>query len=117
MTAFTATAHGSCASTFARAAAMASGVIKLAYHSAAAAVIGTEMLSSRRTGSVSTSAAVTAATSGPTMTNASDGGGVTASRVHSASATAPVPPNTTNAIVPETVFSRFHGKRWNAKGA
>src|SRR5205809_450575 len=108
-TPFTPTAHGSCATTSALFALNASVVKTLAYHSTAAAVIGAEMLSSRRTGSVSTSAAAIAATTGAMRTNDSGGGGVTAGRVHHASATAPTPPHMAKATVPAAVFSRFHG--------
>ena len=109
MTAFTPIAHGSCASTSAREAAIASRAIKLASHSTPAAVIGTEMLSSSRAGIVSTSAATSAAPSGAARTKTSGGGGLTAARVHHASADAPAAPHTTNAIEPAIVFSRFQG--------
>src|SRR6266576_3621814 len=99
----------------ARALPMDAAVMRLASHRMAAAVAGTEMLSSRRTGSVSTSAATAAATSGAAIVKVIDGGGATAGRVHHASATPARPPHTTNATVPATALSRFHGSgRWNA---
>ena len=49
--------------------------------------MGTEMLSSRRTGIVSMNAAATAAATGASQANTAGGNGVTAARVHSASAT------------------------------
>src|SRR5689334_8664088 len=75
----------------------------------AAAVAGTEMLSSRRTGIVSTNAAVTAARRGATITNIIGGSGAIAARVHHARAIPPEAPNRMNAAVPATLLSRFHG--------
>src|SRR5919198_3026104 len=102
-TTLTRSAHGRWDTTASRDAANASALINDAIARAAAAVTGTEMLSSRRTGIVSTSAAAAAAASGARNANLIDGGGVTAGRVHSASATAAAPPHITNAIVPATV--------------
>ena len=57
-------AHGSLARTAREDAALAPTVIRSASHSTAAAITGTEMLSSTRTGKPSTSAAVIAAAIG-----------------------------------------------------
>ncbi len=103
-------AHGSAATTDADDAATASALIKLVNHSTAPAVMGTEMLSSSRTGSVSTSAAAVAAASGAQMIHAHDAGDAMAGRVHAANVTAAAPPMVTKATVPAIVFSRFHGK-------
>src|SRR6266516_2054385 len=88
----TTTAHGSAAAIGRSEASRSAGVIKLANHKTAPAVAGTDMLSSSRTGIVSTSAATTAAASGAAISNCHDGSGVIAGRVQPASATAPIPP-------------------------
>src|SRR5215210_3707727 len=104
-------ADGSAATTMSRAAAIDPPSIKLAIHKTAPAVAGTDMLSSSRTGIVSTSAAATAATIGATMVKASGGSGEIAGRTHEANATAAALPKTMNAVVPATVLSGFHGRR------
>src|SRR5207245_2766884 len=75
-TTLTAIAHGSADRSAACEARNAAGDIKLASHSTSAADAGTETLSSRRTGIVSTNAATTAAASGARTSNQSDGSGV-----------------------------------------
>src|SRR5437870_4734363 len=84
--ALTTMAYGSAAFTAGHEAANESTVMPLAIQSTIAAVAGTETLSSRRIGSVSTNAAAAAAAIGATRTKISDGSGVTAGRVHHASA-------------------------------
>ena len=76
-----------------------------------AAEIGTEMLSSRPIGIVSANAATIAAATGAQTMNSGGGGGVTAVRVHQASAIAAAPPASANAAVPATVLPGFHGSR------
>ena len=110
MTALTPIAHGSVARTAARVASIDADDIRLPSQRTTAAVAGTDTLSSSRIGIVSTSAAASAAASGATIVNIIDGSGVTAGRVHQASATAPRPPQTTKAAVPATLLSRFHGR-------
>ena len=80
-----------------------------AIHRTAAAATGTETLSSSRTGMVSAAAAHTAAAIGAASQNHIEGAGLTAFRHHQASATPAMLPNTTNAIDPAHVFSRFQG--------
>src|SRR5258706_15422801 len=104
-------AHGSAPSIAVLDASNASPDIRLASHSTIAAEAGTVRLSSRRIGIVSTSAAINAAASGAAAANIIDGAGTTAGRVHHASATAPMPPQTTNAAVPATLLSRFQRNR------
>src|SRR6266516_482687 len=104
-------AHGSAPSIAVLDASNASTDIRLPSHSTTAAEAGTVSLSSRRMGIVSTSAAINAAASGAATVNIIEGGGTTAGRVHHESATAPMPPQTTNAAVPATLLSRFHGRR------
>src|SRR5438046_1024790 len=111
VTTLTPIAQGNAARIVARDASIDDDVIRLPSHSTMPAAAGTDTLSSSRIGIVSTSAATSAAASGTTMVNVIDGGGVTAGRVHHASATAPMPPNTTKAVVPATLLSRFHGRR------
>src|SRR6185295_7428557 len=83
--------------------------IRLATQRTAPAVAGTERLSSRRTGRVSTAAAAIAAAIGATIAKTSGGIGVTAGRTHHASATAAMLPQTMNAPVPAIVLSGFQG--------
>ena len=83
----------------------ASPVTRLPPHSTEAAAAGTLMLSSSRTGIVSTSAA--AATTGAMRPNASGGNGVMAGRTQSASRTPATDPVTTNVTVPAIVLLRF----------
>src|SRR5579872_1990686 len=104
----TAIAHGSAWRTIAGTASNASTVIRLASHNTTAAVAGTERLSSRRTGIVSTAAATSAAAPGAIAMNHDDGGGVTLGAVHHARAVAAAPPAMTNARLPPTVLSTFH---------
>src|SRR5437762_1061243 len=79
-------APGSAASIGAEDRPTASAVMRLASQSTAPAVAGTEMLSSRRTGIVSTIAATIVAANGAHHTHDHAGGGSTVGRVHSASA-------------------------------
>src|SRR3954471_23983900 len=111
VTALTPIAHGSAATTAPAAAATDAALIRLAIHSTTAAVAGTVMLSSSRTGIVSASAARTVAASGAAIANANGGAGTTDGRTHHASATPAALPQTMNAVVPATDLSRFHGRR------
>src|SRR5436190_1976776 len=70
-----------------------------------------KILSSRRTGMVSTSAPTAAATIGATSENINGGRGVTDDRVQHASATPATEPNTTKAVVPAIVLSLCHERR------
>src|SRR5262245_1845860 len=88
-----------------------SAAIALVNQSTAAAVVGTEMLSSSLTGIVSTSAAAIAAMIGAPTVKKTVGAGVTAGRVHQASATPPAAAKMANAAVPARLFSAFHGSR------
>src|SRR4029079_12586996 len=72
-------------------------------HRMHAATAGTEILSSRRTGIVSTKAAHTAAAIGAMMTKTGEGADSSAEPVHQASATPAAPPNTMKAAVPAAV--------------
>src|SRR5258708_28267850 len=75
-------AHGSAARTIAREASIDANDIKVPSQRTMAAAAGTDTLSSRRIGIVSTSAAASAAPIGAANTNVIDGRGVTAGRVH-----------------------------------
>src|SRR6185295_16365988 len=97
VTALTMIAHGSAGTIASLPAASEAAVMRLATQSTAPAAAGTEMLSSRRTGIVSTSAAVRAARIGAAIVKVSGGNGETAGRTHQASATPASAPNTTNA--------------------
>src|SRR5678810_164116 len=105
----TASAHGSVAKIDGNASCSTAAEPMLANHRTAAAVAGTEMLSSSRTGMVSTNAATTAATTGARIVNVIEGWGSMAIRVHQASATPPIAPKPMNAAVPAMLLSRFHG--------
>src|SRR5437763_7960534 len=96
-TALTPIAHGSADRTVDCDPLTATGEIRLTSHNTSAADAGTDRLSSRRTGIVSTSAATTAAASGASTSNQRGGSGVTDGRVQHASATAARPPQTTKA--------------------
>src|SRR5262245_54562559 len=111
VTAFTPIAQGSADKTAGFAASTAVRSIRLATQSTTAAAAGTETLSSRRTGIVSTKAATPAAASGAPTVNTIGGGTASAGRTHQASAIAPGPPNAMNAAVPATDLSRHHGHR------
>src|SRR5258708_2022193 len=87
VTALTRIAAGRIATIPAWAVASDSGRTRLATQRTAPAVAGTDRLSSRRTGRVSTAAAAIAATIGATIVKTSGGIGVTAGRTHHASAT------------------------------
>ena len=86
-------------------------VTRLAIHRTAPAVAGTDTLSSRRTGIVSTKLAITAAAAGPTTRNAHAGVGCTAAAVHDARAIPAALPPRANATIPATLLSAFHGSR------
>src|ERR671934_2482514 len=73
MTVLNATAHGRVLSTSSFELAHTSGEIRAISHRTTAAANGTEMLSSSRTGIVSTNAAATAATIGATSENITGG--------------------------------------------
>src|SRR5438445_8786257 len=107
----TPSAHGAAATRAGRVEANDDASIRLASQSTAAADTGTEMLSSRRTGIVSTNAATIAAASVAAIVNDTGGTGSTAGRVHSASATPPNPPKTKKATVPATLLSGHQGSR------
>src|SRR4051794_40864170 len=79
--------------------------------SVALATAGTERLSSRLIGIVSTAAAIIAATQGIHSVNQRYGGGMTASRHHQHRNDAAAPPHAMNAADPTIDFSRFHGMR------
>jgi hypothetical protein len=111
VSALTPMAHGSAATISARAPANDSAVISVPIHNTAAPVAGTEMLSSSRTGSVSTTAASSVAASGAVTVHTIGAIGDAAGRTHHASATPAAPPKMTNASVPATVLSGFHGSR------
>src|SRR5262245_23283989 len=104
---FTANAHGAARTSTGMDAESAAFEHNVPTHRIDAATAGTEILSSRRTGMVSTKAAHTAATIGAMTTNAVGGGDAIAGLVHQASATPAAPPNTMKAAVPAAVLSRF----------
>src|SRR5262245_18457357 len=104
---FTARAHGTVRTSRGIDAESAAFDHQVPTHRTHAATAGTELLSSRRTGIVSTKAAHTAAAIGAMMTKAVEGGDPIADLVHHASATTAAPPYTMNAAVLAAVLSRF----------
>src|SRR5687768_6659681 len=78
-------------------------------HNAVAAVSGTETLSSRRIGTVSTAAATTAAAIGAPSENHKYGGGTISGRHHQHRNDPAAPPATTSAALPAALLCRFHG--------
>src|SRR5262245_11969859 len=109
MTALSTTAHGRVLSTSSFELTHTSGEINAISHRTAAAANGTEMLTSSRTGIVSTNPAASAATTGAARENVSGGSGAIDGRVHSASATPAMLPKAMKATVPAIVLSLFHG--------
>src|SRR5207248_1792241 len=91
--------------------------IRLASQSTAAADAGTEMLSSRRTGIVSTNAATIAAASVAATVNETGGIRSTAGRAHSASATPPSPPKRLNASATAASPEACHGVKTRSSSA
>src|SRR6187200_2797056 len=77
----------------------------------AAAVAGTERLSSSRIGSVSAAAAASAARNGIHVENQGYGGGTTRDTHHQQRNAPAAPPNSTNAALPARVRVWFHGTR------
>src|SRR5262245_38332346 len=77
----------------------------------AADVIGTETLSSRPMGTVSTAAATSAARNGAPREYHPYGGGITAGRHHHIRNAPATPPNSQKATEPATVLRGFHGQR------
>ena len=111
-TVFTTSAGARLAATASAWPAHAPAVTRLQSQRTAPAVAGTEILSSSAIGTVSTSPAATAASTGATTMNASAGGGVMAGAVHQAKNTAAAPPAAMNASRPSTLLSGFQASRW-----